>query len=96
MPAEVLEQLQQNKKLYRIILQNYPSLLHCRSTSEKGLNKMAEETISRIPVTFSLKVKKSDKKVVTHQVRFNILLSIFRNFSLFVVFPPGGESSDVQ
>ncbi|EFA08671.2 monocarboxylate transporter 13 [Tribolium castaneum] len=65
-PAEVLEQLQENKKLYRIIVQNYPSLLHCRSTSEKGLNKM-EEAITRIPVTFSLKVKKSDRKAVTHQ-----------------------------
>ncbi|RZC35958.1 monocarboxylate transporter 14-like [Asbolus verrucosus] len=69
-PVEVLEQLSENKKLYKVIVHNYPSLLQCRSTSEKGLNKLAEDAsfITRIPVTFSLKLKKTAKpKAVTHQ-----------------------------
>ncbi|KAJ3624311.1 hypothetical protein MTP99_017947 [Tenebrio molitor] len=68
-PAEVLEHLQENKKLYRIILQNYPSLVHCRSTSENGLNKLVENAVvSRVPVTVSLKVKKTEKaKILTQQ-----------------------------
>lgn len=37
MPPEVLEQLTSNERLYNIILQNYPSLLALRSTSETKL-----------------------------------------------------------
>ncbi|KAJ8933233.1 hypothetical protein NQ314_014149 [Rhamnusium bicolor] len=50
-PIEVLEQLSSNKKLYNIILENYPSLLLCRSTSDKGLNNLDQDAshIERIP-----------------------------------------------
>lgn len=71
-PVEVLEQLQENKKLYRVILHNYPSLLQCRSTSEKGLNKIAGDSslLPRVPITFSLKLKKEEKArpLLVHQV----------------------------
>ncbi|KAJ8923171.1 hypothetical protein NQ315_001725 [Exocentrus adspersus] len=70
-PIEVLEQLSTNKKLYNVILENYPSLLSCRSTSDKGVNKLEENSshIERVPVTFSMKLKKEDKpnKALVHQ-----------------------------
>lgn len=62
MPLEVLEQLSANKKLYNVILENYPSLLLCRSTSDKGLNKIVEDATAitaRIPVRMSMKLKKA-------------------------------------
>lgn len=71
MPIEVLEQLASNKKLYNIILENYPSLLLCRSTSDKDVNKLDENAsqIERVPVTFSMKLKKEEKpKMLVHQV----------------------------
>lgn len=61
-PLEVLQQLGSNKKLYNLILENYPSLLFCRSTSLKGINKMddkAEIGPVRVPVTVSMKLKKA-------------------------------------
>ncbi|CAH0564856.1 unnamed protein product [Brassicogethes aeneus] len=64
-PVEVLEQLSSNKKLYNIILENYPSLLLCRSTSDRGLDKIAENVsmiLDRVPVTFSMKLKKAEKE----------------------------------
>ncbi|KAJ8957426.1 hypothetical protein NQ318_004906 [Aromia moschata] len=65
-PIEVLEQLSANKKIYNIILENYPSLLLCRSSSDKGLNKLAEDAslVDRVPVTFCMKLKKQDKPLV--------------------------------
>ncbi|KAG5876022.1 hypothetical protein JTB14_009811 [Gonioctena quinquepunctata] len=67
-PIEVLEQLSSNKKLYKIILENYPSLLLCRSTSDTGLNKLVEDgtLIERVPVTVCMKLKRQDKSLV-HQ-----------------------------
>lgn len=58
---EVLECLSANKKVYNVILENYPSLLICRSTSDKGLNKLAEDALAttRVPVTMSMKIKKA-------------------------------------
>ncbi|KAJ8972058.1 hypothetical protein NQ317_010927 [Molorchus minor] len=69
-PIEVLEQLTANKKLYNIILENYPSLLLWRSSSDKGLNRLAEDAslVERVPVTVSVKLKKSEKpKAPLHQ-----------------------------
>lgn len=64
-PFEVLESLSANKKLYNVILENYPSLLLCRSTSDKGLNKLTEGAATvpttRVPVTMSMKIKKAKK-----------------------------------
>ncbi|XP_023024407.2 monocarboxylate transporter 9 [Leptinotarsa decemlineata] len=65
-PIEVLEQLSSNKKLYNIILENYPSLLLCRSTSDTGLNKLIEDgsIIERVPVRVCMKLKKQNKQLV--------------------------------
>lgn len=54
MPLEVLESLSSNKRVYDVILENYPSLLMCRSLSDNGkLNTIPESSIlpARIPVT---------------------------------------------
>ncbi|KAF5289772.1 hypothetical protein FQA39_LY03689 [Lamprigera yunnana] len=64
-PLEVLEQLSANKRLYNVILENYPTLLSCRSTSDKGLNKIQEEVgaiTARVPVRMSMKLKRADKQ----------------------------------
>ncbi|XP_056642871.1 monocarboxylate transporter 12-like [Diorhabda sublineata] len=62
-PIEVLEQLSSNKKLYNVILENFPSLLLTRSTSDKGLNKLAEDAslIERVPITMCMTLKKEEK-----------------------------------
>lgn len=62
-PIEVLQQLASNKHLYKIILENYPSMLSCRSMSDKDLNKLVTDSSSpqvRVPVTVSMKLKKTD------------------------------------
>lgn len=64
-PVEVLQLLSSNKRLYNVILENYPSLLSCKSTSDKGLNK-AMEDVSPTPVTFSMKLKRTN--AFQHQV----------------------------
>lgn len=51
-PPEVLEQLKSNERLYSIILQNYPSLLALRSTSETKLPTSSNKE----------KLKKKEKK----------------------------------
>lgn len=66
MPLEVLEQLSANTKLYKVILENYPSLLSCRSSSDNRLHKLhdiAESDPTRVPVTVSMKLKKNAVKV---------------------------------
>ncbi|XP_050298195.1 monocarboxylate transporter 14-like isoform X3 [Anthonomus grandis grandis] len=63
-PIEVLELLSNNKKLYNVILQNYPSLLMSRSSSmDNTLNRIRNEPTDRVPVTFSMKLKKELKTV---------------------------------
>ncbi|KAI4456619.1 monocarboxylate transporter [Holotrichia oblita] len=64
-PLEVLRQLSANTKLYNVILENYPSLLSCRSTSDNRLNKLhnaIEADPTRVPVTVSMKIKKNEHK----------------------------------
>ncbi|KAF7265687.1 monocarboxylate transporter 9-like [Rhynchophorus ferrugineus] len=61
-PLEVLELLSANKKLYNIILQNYPSLLLSRSNSaDNALNRIKDASVERVPVTINMKVKREDK-----------------------------------
>lgn len=63
MPLEVLKKLSQNKQIYNVILENYPNLLSCKSSSDTGLNQLpAENTItsSRVPVKFQLKLRKHE------------------------------------
>ncbi|XP_053607101.1 uncharacterized protein LOC128673357 [Plodia interpunctella] len=65
LPVEVLEQLSSNKRLYNIVLQNYPSLLALRSNSEQKLPiEPVSEAAKTKPVTMSmkLKLKKKQKK----------------------------------
>lgn len=71
MPIEVLKQLSENKQIYHVILENYPNLLVCRSSSERGLNTVpAENTItsSRIPVQFSVKLKKTEEPIIEEHI----------------------------
>lgn len=61
MPAEVLDQLTSNKRLYNIILQNYPSMLALKCNSEQKLP--TEPTGSKNkPITMSMKLKLNKKK----------------------------------
>ncbi|XP_049869471.1 monocarboxylate transporter 3-like [Pectinophora gossypiella] len=62
-PAEVLEHLTANKRLYNIVLQNYPSLLALRSNSEKNLaTEPSPEVPKGKPVTMSMKLKLNKKE----------------------------------
>lgn len=90
-PAEVLDQLQSNKKLYNIILQNYPSLLALRSTSEQKLNVEPTEPSKNKPIKMSMKLKlnKKEKKkkefeTKLDQVREKLLQPIPENKPVIV------------
>ncbi|XP_068631976.1 monocarboxylate transporter 14-like [Battus philenor] len=65
-PAEVLDQLIANKRLYNIILTNYPSLLALRSNSEQKL--AIEPMPPKVkPVTMSVKLKLNKKEKKTFE-----------------------------
>ncbi|GLV44577.1 chaski [Carabus blaptoides fortunei] len=69
-PLEVLEALSANSRLYNVILENYPSLLLCRSTSDTGLNKIAGDTkalLARVPLKMSVKVKRAASPPIMSQ-----------------------------
>ncbi|XP_072931658.1 monocarboxylate transporter 9-like [Epargyreus clarus] len=64
-PAEVLDQLMVNKRLYNIILSNYPSLLALRSNSETKLPVEPPQEVSRkksITMSMKLKLNKKEKE----------------------------------
>lgn len=78
-PPEVLEQLTSNERLYNIILQNYPSLLALKSTSETKLPTSSnKEKLSK------KKKKDFDKKL--EKVREKLLQPIPENNT--AVIPP--------
>lgn len=57
MPLEVLELLRSNSKLYNVILENYPSLLLCRSSSDKQLHESTGEISNKSHhVTMSMRL----------------------------------------
>ncbi|XP_067005965.2 monocarboxylate transporter 14 [Anabrus simplex] len=62
-PLEVLETLSSNKKLFNVILENYPSLLLCRSLSDNGkINAIPSDYVqTRVPVTMSMRLKAANK-----------------------------------
>lgn len=63
-PLEVLESLSSNKRLFNVVLENYPSLLLCRSSSLNTLNKSPVESVpARVPVTMSMRLKQAKKAV---------------------------------
>ncbi|CAH0750630.1 unnamed protein product [Diatraea saccharalis] len=84
-PVEVLDQLTSNKRLYNIILQNYPSLLALRSNSEQKLpNEPVAEVSKGKPITMSMKLKlnkkeKKDFETKLDQVRQSLLQPIPEN-----------------
>ncbi|XP_072152547.1 LOW QUALITY PROTEIN: uncharacterized protein [Bemisia tabaci] len=68
-PFEVLESLSNNKRVFNVILRNYPSLLMCRSISDHG-ELSQKSNGSRVPVTMSLKVK--PRKIMSTEMSHSI------------------------
>ncbi|XP_015109821.1 monocarboxylate transporter 14 isoform X2 [Diachasma alloeum] len=54
-PLEVLESLSGNSRLYNVILENYPSLLLCRSLSDKKLDDQTTDA-NKTGVTMSMRL----------------------------------------
>lgn len=62
-PLEVLELLRSNSKLYNVILENYPSLLLCRSSSDKQLHESTGEISNKRGVTMSMRLKRATESI---------------------------------
>lgn len=63
----MLESLSANKRVFKVILENYPSLLLCRSISDKGkLHALTSPDAvlphTRVPVVMSMKVTPQQKQ----------------------------------
>ncbi|CAL7936139.1 unnamed protein product [Xylocopa violacea] len=59
-PVEVLESLSSNPRLYRVILENYPNLLSCRSYSDKMLQDATGDAAgNKSVVTMSMRIKQA-------------------------------------
>lgn len=93
-PAEVLDQLISNKRLYNIILQNYPSLLALRSNSEQ---KLPVEPVADTPkakavkMSMKFKLNKKEKKDFESKldvVREKLLQPIPENKPALIVSRP--------
>ncbi|XP_051161541.1 uncharacterized protein LOC127281719 isoform X2 [Leptopilina boulardi] len=61
-PLEVLESLSSNSRLYNVILENYPSLLLCRSLSDKKLDDSNADVFNKRGVTMSMRIKQATEK----------------------------------
>ncbi|XP_031781947.1 uncharacterized protein LOC100123194 isoform X2 [Nasonia vitripennis] len=61
-PLEVLESLSSNSRLYNVILENYPSLLLCRSASDKKLDESNGDVNNKSGVTMSMRLKQAKDK----------------------------------
>ncbi|XP_029032211.2 uncharacterized protein LOC114871012 [Osmia bicornis bicornis] len=59
-PVEVLELLASNPRLYKVILENYPNLLSCRSYSDKKLHESVGEVGNKSVVTMSMRLKQAN------------------------------------
>ncbi|KAL0112511.1 hypothetical protein PUN28_012081 [Cardiocondyla obscurior] len=69
-PLEALELLLSNSRLYTVILENYPSLLLCRSLSDKQLQDSTGEICNKSGVTMSMRLKRAtEPKAVDEQQR---------------------------
>ncbi|KAG5309786.1 MOT14 protein, partial [Acromyrmex insinuator] len=67
-PLEVLELLLSNSRLYTVILENYPSLLLCRSLSDKQLQDSTGEICNRSGITMSMRLKRAtESKAIVEQ-----------------------------
>ncbi|XP_043261763.1 uncharacterized protein LOC122402765 isoform X1 [Colletes gigas] len=73
-PVEVLELLSSNPRLYKVILENYPNLLACRSCSDKNLHNSVGEIGNKGVVTMSMRIKQAndEPKVDDSQVASNV------------------------
>ncbi|XP_017892522.1 uncharacterized protein LOC108632440 [Ceratina calcarata] len=72
-PVEVLESLSSNPRLYRVILENYPNLLSCRSYSDKMLHDSLGEVGNKSVVTMSMRIKQAhDEKHEDSHVANNV------------------------
>nr|CAD7602770.1 unnamed protein product [Timema genevievae] len=62
-PLEVLKSLSSNKRVFNLVLENYPSLLMCRSLSDGSKINIHEEPPVRVPVpvTMSMMVQATTK-----------------------------------
>ncbi|KYN45223.1 Monocarboxylate transporter 14 [Trachymyrmex septentrionalis] len=69
-PLEVLELLLSNSRLYTVILENYPSLLLCRSLSDKQLQDSTGEICNKSGVTMSMRLKRAtESKAIVEQTK---------------------------
>lgn len=59
LPLEVINRLSENKQLYKIILENYPNFSK-RSASNQDIHVHELGINSRIPVKFSMRIKKTE------------------------------------
>lgn len=72
-PLEVLELLLSNSRLYTVILENYPSLLLCRSSSDKQLQDSTGEICNKSGVTMSMRLKRAtESKAIAEQRKDSI------------------------
>ncbi|XP_049803620.1 uncharacterized protein LOC126237506 isoform X1 [Schistocerca nitens] len=65
-PLEVLESLCTKRRVFSVIMENYPSLLSCRSMSDKGINKLPVTSHSvshRIPVSMEVHIPKKEELI---------------------------------
>ncbi|XP_057332650.1 uncharacterized protein LOC130672237 [Microplitis mediator] len=62
-PLEVLESLSTNSRLYNVILENYPSLVLCRSISDKNVDQSPTgDSSNKAGVTMSMRIKQAKEK----------------------------------
>ncbi|GBP56150.1 Monocarboxylate transporter 14 [Eumeta japonica] len=74
LPAEVLDQLMANKQLYNVVLENYPSLLALRSSSEQQLSVGPQAEVSKNkPVRMSMKLKLSKKEKKDFETKLDLV-----------------------
>ncbi|XP_014478799.1 PREDICTED: monocarboxylate transporter 5-like [Dinoponera quadriceps] len=67
-PLEALELLLSNSRLYTVILENYPSLLLCRSSSDKQLHDSTGEIPNKSGITMSMRLKRAtESKAINEQ-----------------------------
>ncbi|XP_032677475.1 monocarboxylate transporter 9-like isoform X2 [Odontomachus brunneus] len=69
-PLETLELLLSNSRLYTVILENYPSLLLCRSSSDKQLHDSTGEIPNKSGITMSMRLKRAtESRTITEQTK---------------------------
>ncbi|XP_068973670.1 uncharacterized protein [Bombus flavifrons] len=84
-PVEVLESLSSNPRLYKVILENYPNLLSCRSYSDKMLQDSTGEVGNKSRVTMSMRIKqapdesKHDNSHATNNVHSGTACNTIKN-----------------